>query len=101
MTRREPIDYVRLLIHHSSPSLSTSFPLPFINNGKGGGTLVDVSRDGPVGLVDEPDNCHDGIDGRGGKEGKGGADVDALGVRLNSSVFKDLRSCCSSPNDCV
>lgn len=80
----------------------TSFPLPFVNNGKGGETLVaKVSKDELAGLLVELDNCHAGIEGRGGKLGKGGAGVDVPGVRLSNSVFKDLSSCCSSPNDCV
>jgi hypothetical protein len=52
-------------------------------------------------LADDSDNCHEGIEGRGGKVGKGGVGTDVLGVRLSNSVFRDLRSCCNSPNDCV
>ena len=75
---------------------SVSFPLPFVKNG--GATL---GIDGTVVLEGVSDSCHDGIDGRGGKLGKGGAGVAALGVRLSNKVLRDLRSCCSSPNDCV
>ena len=80
---------------------ATSFPLPFVKNGEGGETLVAyVSKDELAGLLVEPDNCHAGIEGRG-KLGNGGAGVDVPGVRLSNSVFNDLSSCWSSPNDCV
>jgi hypothetical protein len=82
------VNYV--IVQPDSTSDSTSFPLPFVKTGPSD------SR-----LVDEPDNCHEGIDGRGGIVGKGGAGVDVPGVRLNNNVLRDLRSCCSSPNDCV
>ena len=66
--------------------------------GVGGTTL---GNDVPFPFEDVSDNCHDGIDGRGGKLGRGGVDVAALGARLSNKVLRDLRSCCSSPNDCV
>jgi hypothetical protein len=90
------IDYV-MYIYDSE---LTSFPLPFIKNGAGGGEAT-LGIDGTVALENVSDSCHDGIDGRGGKWGKGGAGVAVLGVRLNNKVLRDLRSCCSSPNDCV
>ena len=64
---------------------------------------VDPSKIGAAGLVGGSDNCHEGMDGRGGKVGNGGADPDpeVLGVRLSNRVFRDFRSCCNSPNDCV
>ena len=62
---------------------------------------VDASKIGSAGLADGSDNCHAGMDGRGGKLGNGGADTEVLGVRFSNSVFRDLRSCCNSPNDCV
>ena len=82
----------------------TSFPLPFAKNGGGGGETIlgdDIPKGGTVPLEDESDNCHDGIDGRGGKLGNGGIGVAVLGARLSNKVLRDLRSCCSSPNDCV
>ena len=62
---------------------------------------ADASKIGVAELVGDSDNCHKGIEGRGGKVGNGGAGTDMLGVRLSNSVFRDLRSCCNSPNDCV
>lgn len=62
---------------------------------------VDPSRIGGAGLADDSDNCHEGMDGRGGKVGNGSVDTEVLGVRFSNSVFRDLRSCCNSPNDCV
>jgi hypothetical protein len=62
---------------------------------------VDASKIGVAEPADDSDNCHEGIEGRGGKVGNGSAGTDVLGVRLSNSVFRDLRSCCNSPNDCV
>jgi hypothetical protein len=62
---------------------------------------LDASKIGAAGLAGDSDNCHEGMDGRGGKVGNSGVDTEVLGVRFSNSVFRDLRSCCNSPNDCV